>query len=255
MAVTVFAFPPVRFSAHTPWIERAPVNVSRSFFTGARMVSAAQRPRRETELVVAGLSGDRDGAGYMENLRILLKGGVGLVRLTSRPVNWWLDDVRLRARRQSELVDWTVPDDPSVEWLAGDPVPWLSGRVIYATAITDAAGFPALAITNAPALTVIARPGDLVTLFSPISAESGTTARVMTTARTDDAGAAEIRLMSALSGSGRVNIGTTETAVFEMVSMSDAAQPTKGNWSYNLSFSEVFEDEVPGGFVEVDPWR
>lgn len=255
MAAIVYAFPPVRITAHTPWFVRAPVNVSRSFFTGARNVSAAQRPRRVAELVVSGLSGDRDGAGYMENLRLLLRGGIGLVRLTSRPVNWWMDDSRLRARRQSRPVSWVTPDDPSVEWSDGDPVTWFAGQPLMAVAITDAGGFPAIQITGGPPNILIARPGDLVTLFAPIGAVTGESARVMTTARTDAAGDAVIRLMSALTGEGRVNIGTTETAVFEVLSMSEPVQPTSGNWSYSLSFSEVFANEVPGGFDEVDPWR
>lgn len=252
---TVYAFPPVRITAHAPWFERAPVNVSRSFFSGARLVSAAQRKRRGTQLTVAGLSGDRDGAGYMENLRILLAGGENLVRLVSRPVNWWMDDAKLQGQRQSQPVAWTTGSDPYVQWDNTGNVTWLTGQALAGTAITDGAGFPAVSITGAPPNVIIARAGDLLTLFSPVSATTGTSARVMKTARSDGSGAATIRLMSSLSGSGRVNIGTTETAAFELVSMSEPVQPLRGNWSYDLSLSEVFADEVPGGFSEVDPWR
>ena len=250
---TVYAFPPVRVTA-SAFPVLTPINESRSLFTGARFVSAAQRSRRVPRLTVAALGGDSAGAGFMENLRILLNGGVNLVRLDSRPINWWVDSARLRDERQSQPLNWSTATDPALEWVDGGAVDWFTGRPLLATAVTDGAGFPALSITGGPANTLIARPGDLVTLFSPVTATTGSTARVMTVARTDAAGAATIRLMSALSGSGRVNLGTSETGVYELVSMSDPMQPTRGQWSYDLSFREVFEDEVAGGFVEVDPW-
>jgi hypothetical protein len=250
----VYAFPPVRITAYSPWFERAPINVSRSFFTGARMISAAQRKRRATQLVVEGLAGDRDGAGYMENLRLLLEGGESLVRLVSLPVNRLVDDCRLRPRRQSQPVAWQTGTDADVQWDNTGNVTWFTGQPLLGTATTDGGGFPALSITGAPPNTLIARAGDLLTLFSPITATTGTTARVMRSTVTDGSGAATIRLMSALSGSGRVNIGVTETAAFELVSMSEPVQPMSANWSYDLSFSEMFADEVAGGFTEVDPW-
>jgi hypothetical protein len=252
---TVFAFPPVRISSHSAWVERAPINVSRSFFSGKRFVSAAQRKRRAAQLVVAGLSGDRAGAGYMENLRLLLEGGAHLVRLVSRPVNWWVDAAYLEASRQSQPVVWSTSGDGDVQWYDGGEVTWLDGVPLAGIATTDSDGFPAITITGAAPNMLIARAGDLLTLFSPVDDTVGTTVRVMTNATTDVTGAATIRLMSALTGSGRVNIGTSETAVFEMVAMSEPVQPTQGNWFYDLSFLEVFEDEVPDGFTEVDPWR
>ena len=255
MPQNVYAFPPVRITAYMPWVERAPVNVSRSFFTGARMTSSSQRKRRVTQLVVEGLAGDRDGAGYMENLRILTAGGESLVRLNSRPVNWSRDDCRLRSVRQSAPVLWGVAEDADVEWLDPDVVPWVSGALLVAVASTDAEGFPAVEITGAPANKIIARAGETVSLFDPISSVSAQTARVMKTARTDEEGVASIRLMTPLEGSGRLTIGEPETAVFEITSMSEPVQPMAANWSYAVTFSEIFADEVPGGFVEIDPWR
>lgn len=253
--VTVYAFPPVPIVAHSPFFDRSVVNVSRSFFTGRRFVSAAQRKRRGAQLRVSGLAGDRTGPGYMENLRILLAGGENLVRLASRPVGWWQDQLALQKLRQSDPVTFVTGTDPSLSWTNGGTVTWFSAAPISGVAVTDGAGFPALSITGAPANLLIARPGDLVTLFAPFEGTVGTQARVMAAAVTDGAGAAVIRLMSALTGSGRVSIGLAETAAFEMVSMSEPIQPLSGDWTYDLAFSEVFADEVAGGFVEVDPWR
>ena len=59
--------------------------------------------------------------------------------------------------------------------------------------------------------------------------------------------------MQPLPFSGRVNIGTVVSAVFEVTEMPSPRQPVRGNWFYTWKFREVFEDEV-GGFVELDPW-
>ena len=250
----VYAFPPVRIVSASPWVEVAPVNSSRSFFTGARIISAAQRKRRNAQLTVAALGGNSSGAGYMENLRILLAGGVHLVRLESLPVNWWADAAGLRSRRTSQPVAWQTDTDPDLSWSNGDPVAWFTGQILMGEAVTDAGGFPAVSITGGPPNILIARAGEVLALFSPIGSTSGSQARVMRDTRTDETGAATIRLMSALTGSGRVNIGTAETAIFEMVSMSEPMQPVSGQWTYDLSFREVFADEI-GSVTEVDPWR
>lgn len=251
---TVYAFPPVE-TVGDEWDIEAPVNVSRSFFTGKRYVSAAQRVRRVASFSVSALAPDGSGAGYMSNLKILLEGGENLVRLNSPSINPWRIDMKLKAKRQSRQVTWSNDDDPSIEWTNGAPAPWFSGTTLLGEGVTDAGGFHAIAITGAPPNIIIARPGDYLTLLSPITATTGQNARVMTIARTDASGAATIRLMSQVTGSGRVNIGVSVSAVFEAVGMPRAMQPFDGDWPQVWSFREVFADEVDGGFVEVDPWR
>lgn len=250
----VYAFPPVE-TVSDEWTIEAPINSSRSFFTGKRMVSASQRARRIASFAVSSRAPTGSGAGYMENLKILLAGGENLVRLHSPSINPWEISKQAKILRQSEFRNWTAPQDDDFEWTDGHPLNWVDGRVIYGEAIVDAAGFPALAIENGPPNFIIARPADLVTLFSPPTAITGSTVRVMTEAKTDATGSAVIRLMSALSGSGRVNIGVSESGVFEAVSIPRSAQPLTGDWLYQWEFREVFADEVEGGFVEVDPWR
>lgn len=253
MARIVYAFPPVRVMAWN-WVWIAPVNRSQSFFTGREFVSAAQRKRRAATLEISAAGCQSTGAGYMENLRMLIAGGENLVRLRSRPINRLRSDLDLKGRRQSELVSWVSVDDPSVEWSDGDPVPWLTGVVISGVSITDSSGFPALRISGGPPNTLIARPGEFLTLFESSGAPEGVTARVMTAARTDAAGGCDIRLMSALSGAGRVNIGTSESAIFRVVDLSESVQPRFGDWTYSMRCEEVFADEV-GALSEVDPWR
>jgi hypothetical protein len=250
----VYAWPPVGVTG-AEWTEEAPVNASRSIITGRRYVSAHARKRRIASLNVSALANGRSGAGYVEVLKRLLAGGVNLVRLQSYPVYWWLDDQRLRDLRQSVPTFWTDGVDPDVSWSVGAaPLAWFDGRVLTGTAGTDAAGWPVLTVSGLPPSTLIVRPAEFVTLFDTLTATSGQRAQVMTEARSDAGGVAVLRLMAPLTGSGRVNIGTSDTGVFEAVTIPRAAQPVRGDWSYAWSFREVFADEVPGGFEELDPW-
>lgn len=252
MAVNVYAWPPVG-AVGSEWTEDAPVSASRSIITGRRYVSATQRKRRLASLNVSALAAGRSGAGYIENLKLLLAGGENLVRLYSYPINWHLDAQMIESLRQSRLVTWTAPGDSDVEWSNGSgDVHWFTGQVITGTAGTSG-GWPVLNITGAPPNMLIARPGEFVTLFNPVESVTGTQARVMREARTNGSGAASIRLMSALSGSGRVNIGTSDTGVFEAVQIPRSVQPVGADWQYQWQFREVFSDEV-GGFTEVNPW-
>lgn len=216
----VYAWPPVGVTGHE-WTEEAPVNTSRSLLTGARFVSAAQRKRRLVTMNVSSLARGRSGAGYVEVLKRLLAGGENLVRLHSYPINSW-----------------------------GDAV--LYTGTLGATAGTSG-GFEILTVTGLPPETLVARPGTFLTYYSPPEELVGETVMVMTEAMSDESGIAVIRLMSGLAGSGRVEIGTRDTGVFEAVDMPRAVQPVAGDWSYQCSFREVFADEV-GALTEVDPW-
>ncbi|MEH7827103.1 hypothetical protein [Gemmobacter denitrificans] len=255
----VYAWPPVGILS-LGLTEDAPTDVQRSLITGKRYVSASRRKRRVVKLTASALARGRSGAGYMENLKTLLDGGVHLVRLDIGYINWWLDrrpqelvGGQYRNALYSDPVTWTTETDPSLSWTnGGDAVTWFTGRVLQGTAGT-AGGWNVLTVTNAPPSRLIARPGDFVTLYSPISATTGNRARVMTEAYSDASGNATIRLMTALSGSGRVNIGTADEGVFEVVEFPDVQQPVAGDWVFPWAFREVFEDETDT-WTEVNPW-
>lgn len=254
MAVNVYAFPPVGLVGHS-WTEDAPVAVSRSLLSGKRYVSAAQRKRRLAHLVVPALSrsGDNAGAGYMEMLKKFLSGGENLVRLHSPAINWNVSAAVLHGSRQSRHLDWTA-GGVDLDWTAGGvDLLWYTGTLLTCTVTTDG-GWPALAVSGLPANAVIARPGEFLTVFEDEADTTGETVQAITVARSDGNGDATVRVMTAPSHGGRVNIGTSETAVFEATDMPTPDQPLRGNWTYAWSFREVFADEVAGGFTEVNPW-
>lgn len=252
MARNVYAWPPVGVTGWE-WSEVAPMAVSRSIISGADYASASGPRRKIAALNVSALGRGRSGAGYIENLKTLLDGGVNLVRLNSTPVNWWLDAARLQALRQSQPLGWKTGDNP-LAWQSGaNPLKWFGGAVLTGAA-TTVGGVPALSVSGLPVSRLVARPAEYVTLFSGgLSDVVGVTARVLTEAWSDASGVAVIKLMSALTGTGRANIGTSESAVFKADSMPRAMQGLNGDWSYAWSFRQVFSDEV-GGFTEVNPW-
>lgn len=253
MAVNVYAWPPVGVVG-SEWTEDAPVSVSRSLLSGARYVSASQRKRRLASLVVSSLGRGRMGAGYCEVLKKLLSGGESLVRLNSYPINWHLDARAQAAARQSQHLNWTT-GGVDLDWTAGVvDLLWYSGTLLTCTVTTDA-GWPALAVSGLPENTLVARPGEFVTVFEDEADTTGETVQVLTAATSDASGDATVRVMTAPSHGGRVNIGVSDTGVFEVVGgLPRAQQAPRGNWTYAWSFREVFADEVAGGFTEVNPW-
>ena len=248
----VYAWPPVGRIAENWWAE-SPVNVSRSILTGARYASAAQRRRRYATITVGNAGRGAAGMGYLHVLADLLQGGVNFVRLTRLPPNGWADAVGLAGNRRSDPVALTTGTDPSVSiTLGGSPVTLFTGWVLRGTA-SVVSGQAQIALTDGPPLTIIARPGEMLTLYNPLTDTVGASAMVQSLAVTDVSGAATIKLMSPLTGTGRVEIGTGETGVFEVTDMPFAPQPLSGDWSTTWSFAEVFADEV-GTFAEVNPW-
>lgn len=249
----VYLWPPVGVTG-TEWTKVTPVSRSYSVLSGPRYVSAAQPPRRMATIVVAALSSrTKFGAGYMEALKEFLAGGEHLVRLHSYPINRHRDASVMAAARQStrvHLTDGGVDVDLTD---GGTETHLYTGRVLAAAVTTDD-GFPAISVTGLVPGKIAAAPGEFVTIFEDADDATGETIMVMALAVADGAGAAVIRLMSAPTHGGRVNIGVSETAVFEAVEPPRSVQPVDGNWSYSWSFREVFEAEVPGGFTELDPW-
>lgn len=252
MPVPVYSWPPVA-AVGSEWTVVSPLDESMSGITGARYASANQPERRVARLEVAALdAGDRIGAGYVEMLKRLLKGGANLVRLNSYPINWHLDALADTTFRQSALVDWLEVGVP-LGWTEGAEVLWYDGTVITGTTATSN-GFPAVSVTGLPPNRLVARPGEFLTVFVDADDLTGTTVQIMAPARSNGAGAAVIRLYEALPNGGRVNIGISDSAVFRVAGdLPRSMQPVGGNWSYGWEFIEVFADEV-GGFTETANW-
>ena len=240
----VYAWPPVHVFG-PDWSEDAPIDVSRSFLTGRRYASASRPKRRVVSFSASARSCGGYGAGYMEALKRLLDGGLHLVRLHSRRINYrpaYDDDAR-----QGAPLTWRQDSGPApLDWSG---LTWVSG-----VALTAARQSPAhtLRVDGLPPSVVIAWPGEFLTVYrASDSAES--TVMVERVARTNASGVALIRTVTEARWDGRVSIGTSDTAVFEALSIPRAARPVSGDWTYDWSFSEVFADEV-GGFEEINPW-
>jgi hypothetical protein len=254
MTINVYACPPFRLTGWE-WTVVDPVQRSQSLLTGADYQSTAQRRRRIASLSVSAGGGDATGAGYSEVLKRLLQGGVNAVRLYSYPINRYADERGNLSSRNSVPIVWTS-GDVTMEWTSGGvEMVWLSGAQLFGTTGTDD-GWPSVTVTGLPSNTLVARPGEFVTIFENVGDTEGDTAMVLDKSVTDGTGTAVIRLMDALPSltGARISLGTQDTGVFRPTSMPRSIQPLVGNWFYDWEFYEVFADEV-GGFTELNPWR
>ena len=249
MATDVIAFPPVA-AVGSMWTVAAPVQRSRSMITGARYLSRWGRERRLAMVNVSALSKSRSGAGYSEMLIRHLDGGANLVRLNSYPINWHLDQQRLAALRSSQQIVWTDDGDPLAWQDNGQPLLWFDGTIL-----SGVVSGSEITVSGFPANTLICRPGDFVQVFGELADASGDISQATSEATSNASGVAVIKLFDALTAGSypRVNIGVSESRVFEVEAMPRSAQPIGQNWFYQWNFREVFADEV-GGFTEVNPW-
>lgn len=249
MPVDVIAFPPVGVVG-SMWTVVAPVQRSHSLVTGRRYISRWGRERREAMVNVSALSKSRSGAGYSEMMIRHLDGGANLVRLSSYPINWHLDQQRLEALRSSQRLTWTDDGTPLAWQDNGQTLSWFNGTIV-----SGVASGKQITVSGLPANTLICRPGDFVRGFSNLTTDTGPIAQATAEATTNASGVAVIKLFDALpSGTyPRVNIGASESRVFEVEQMPRSPQPLGQNWFYQWNFREVFADEV-GGFTEVNPW-
>jgi hypothetical protein len=245
----VFKWPPV--SAYGPeWTMVHPVSVSRSLMTGARSVSQFQVPRRVARLEVSAMARGGIGAGYMEVLKRLLAGGVGLVRLYSYPING--AHVPASVLRSGDPLGWDTETDTSLVWTG--PISWLLGAALVGTPGTSG-GWDIVTVTGLPSSVLVARPGEFLTAYEDEADTMGTAVMIQAPAYSDETGTAVIRVVTPIAAAGRVNIGRSDTGVFEALSIPRAPRQIGADWVYSWEFREVFEDEVAGGFTEVDPWN
>ena len=243
----VYAWPPVGLTGwelHTS----NPVSRSPTFFQGTARTSSFQRERRYATAVVTGIGSDKNGAGYVENLKRLILGGRHLVRVPSMSPIWAL--ARGNDDFTNAVLEWTDGGTDMLWTSGGTDMVWTSGDyAIQGTATTDD-GWPAVALTGLPANKVVARPSEYITVTDSSATEAS---RVLTAATSDGSGNATVRLFDAFTIDGLVSIGGCESIVFEALDMPRAVQPVGAKWSYTWNFREVFEDEYDS-WTELDPW-
>lgn len=260
MAVNVYAWPPVP-TIGWEWDYETPIAGTPSAMTGRRYASTSKPERRVAQVAVSALGTavrgsdvlPRVGAGYTIMLKRLLQGGANLVRLNSRPINWYIDTLAQEDVRRSLSLEWTTGGidlgwtTPPTELL------WYEGTILTGVIGTSGA-FDIVTVSGLPPLTLVARPGEYVTAFEDADDTTGSTAQVLAPAVSQADGTAIIRLFSPLAYGGRINIGVSDTAVFKVVGeLPRAMQSLDSDWSYGWQFEEVFSDEV-GGFTEITGW-
>jgi hypothetical protein len=260
MAVPVYAWPPVP-TVGFAWDYVSPLSESMSALSGKRYASSNLPERRVAQLSVTALGtavyGSTSlrgmGGGYVVMLKRLLNGGANLVRLNSKPINWYLTDASEADTRRALGLEW-ADGAINLNWAdVSTELLWYDGTILNGT-IGTSGGFNIVTVTGLPPSRLVARPGEFITSFVDSDDTVGSTAQIMAPAYSNDDGVAVIRLYSALATSGRINIGISDTGVFRVSgSMPRAMQAFDSDWSYEWQFEEVFADEV-GGFTEVANW-
>ena len=238
------------------WTVHDPISVSRSAITGAETITSAQRRRRLAELRISALSAGRQGAGYVEALKRLLRGGVHAVRLYSLPINH-RDVVGIAPPIPSGFT-WTSGGVPMGWRTGGASFVWVTGAYYTAspyplTLLSPLQGLGRARVTGLPASQDIARVGTFLTVFSP-TAPTFETRMVLRPVRSSSAGVANVWTDEPFTAAGNAEFNARDTGVFRPLSIPRALKPRSGDWEYAWSFREMFEDEAPGGFTEIDPW-
>jgi len=185
----------------------------------------------------------------MEALKRLLRGGASLVRMRSYAMLH--GDLPPAATRQADVLSWRTGSEP-LSWRTGsEPLFWLTGAQLFGV-ISTSSGLPALLISGLPPSALCGRVGEFVTVYPDIVGAAET--RMLTQQLISAAdGTATAIVDEAFTGSGRVDVGAPETAVFEPVDIPSVTRSAGTNFFYDWTFSQVFADEV-GGFEEYDPW-
>lgn len=245
MSTNVYAWPPVGLTGWRLSVQE-PVSVSESLITGAPRTSSYLPKRRVATAVVPIIGIDAAGAGYIEMLKDLLRGGRHLVRVECQSAIWHV----ARSRLQNAIGLWTAGGIEGL-WLSGATEGYFVRTSAFGTAGTSG-GWNVVTVTGLPPSQIVARPHELIRMLDPDGDHQ--IARALTIARSDGAGTAVIRLDRAMTGTGPISIGDAESIVFRPTSMPDVVQDLRGQGAYTWDFVEAFEAEYAGGWVEVDPW-
>lgn len=244
----VIAWPPVGLTA---WelADSFPQSRSVSLIGGNARTSSALRERRIATATVLGRGIDQAGAGYVRMLNRLWHGKPRLTRVQCLSAIWHLAANGLDLRSPS--LNWDV-GSADLLWSSGESLLWGAGPYVLTGVPGTDAGWPALVVSGLPPSVIVVRPSETVTVRGSTLT---TFSRALTVTRSNAAGVATIRLETAIMFAGAVAIGRAEDIVFEAIDQPRAAMPVRGEWAFSWDFREVFADEYPDGWVEVEPWR
>ncbi len=251
----VYAWPCVGAIARE-WTVEDRVNVSYSALTEKEYISQAGRRRRLAELRISSLSAGHQGAGYMEAMKRLLKDRVNAVRLYSYPINY--RDVVGLAPPISAPLEW-LSGASQIQWMSGSSViTWITGAYYTPTPypltlLPSQDGMGRARVTGLPASRHIARVGAFATVFNA-AGDAFETRMLLRAVVASGGGIANIWTDEPFTAAGSVEFNTRDTGVFKALDMPRSIKPRFGDWEYAWSFREVFADEQPDGFREVNPW-
>jgi len=236
--MTIYTWPPVSLASRPLWTVRDPVQTSRSLLSGRRFASRHGRRRIYAEFSVSARKRDM-GAGYMEALKDLLQGGSNnFVRLSYRrpsPIN----------RQPKELIWTSGGTEFCWQLTAIEDVLWTGAILLDGLPIVDG-GFPALRVTGQEPGSLVCGAGEFIRI--------GTEYRTcIAEAYAQFDGIARIRLNEAFTVGGPAELGAAETGIFEVVSFPETGGPLGSDYTYDWSFSQVYEDEIDSQ-TEANPW-
>lgn len=256
----VYSWPPVAVIAKM-WNLDQPVSRSYSMVSGRRFASASLPPRRRAKISVQGRR--NYGLGYLAALERFLQGGLHLVRLTScRMAFGEVGDFGVYGR-QGSYFDWRETGNASTEfgWRtqdSGDSFLWFEGFSAWASTVVGLGGrVIQVAGTLPPLGSIVALPGEFVTVFTSLNPQGEThmVANVVKVQTGETGNVANFRLVTPVSGPGRINLNTSETGVFELNSpFPDLGRVGADVPDFTLDFREILEGEVSEGLTELNPW-
>ncbi len=246
----VIAWPPFDL---TGWEldEIYPQSKSIGLIEGRSRTSAAQRGRRVATAMTAGIGQDRSGAGYVRMLKRQWAGKPNLVRIECQSTLWFR--ARLGLDLTNAVLEWTDAETKLLWTACNSDLLWGTGSyALHGTGVEDGR-WHAIEVSGLPPNRIVARPSELISMTTNSDVQE---AFVLSVARSDGTGTAIVRTdkATAFAEAGMVSIGHKEVGVFEALSLPRAVQPVKGVFGYEWSLREVFEDEYPDGFEDVNPW-
>lgn len=243
--VDVVKWPPVGLTAFE--ISKVdPVSVSKTLINSRPFVSRFGRSRRVATNVVTGFGYDSAGSGYMEMFKEYLEGGSNLIRLDITSGIWHFVRAGNNPLLSNALLEWTSNGGELVWTTGGTELLWFEKGIVA----TSKAG-ESIIVTGLPPNTTIVRPHEIVSIYVNGVKESR---RVRKVSKSNPSGIAQIFTKGEFSGVGPVILGDSESVVFRVDGMLPrAVQPQIGEWTYEWSLTEAFEDEYDA-WIEVDPW-
>lgn len=253
----VFPWPPVATSAKM-WNMTTPISKSYSMTSGKRFASAASTPRRKAKLTVYGRR--NNGLGHMAALERLLQGGLNFVRLNScRMAFGEVADFGREEPRSGGYFEWRRTQAPSTEFDWRDTngeFRWFGGFSATSSLVSGSGGLSLLASGAFPAPgTVAALAGEFITVITAQAPDEGETRMISNNVIVREDGTALFKLVSPVTGPGRILLNASESGIFELDSdFPDLGRSGSEVPDISLEFREIFPGEVPEGLEEYNPW-